>query len=192
MKEENKFFKSFRDRDYQIVAGIGHRDPLPNEIGRYKDMIEDKIKSFIQPNQKYLIVTPIADGADRLFVEVAKEMNIEYAVLLPMPKELYMIDFDSHSLVEFERLLDGAIDVESLGLYEENTIESISNYSKERDLQYREVGRVLAKESDEFIALWDGEINYLMGGTADIIEYRQKIVQKPLSVIQCKRVLAKS
>ena len=187
MKTAESFFCSIKDKGYEIIGGVGHRDLLSCEIPHYREMIKEYIKSIIQKDMRCLVVTPIADGADRLIVEVALEMGIEYAVLLPMDQELYIKDFDTHSIKEFERLVDGATDVAKVGQYANNSIESISEYGIARDFQYREAGRVLAQLSDYFIALWDGEINHLLGGTADIIKWRRDIYKRSLHIVACKR-----
>lgn len=190
MQKKERFFSSMQSRGYKIIGGAGHRYLLSCEIPHYREMIKEYLKSIIQNDQRYLVVTPLADGADRLLVEVAIEMGIEYAVLLPMELELYDRDFDSDSRRELHRLIEGAIAVSAVELYADNTLEAISKYGVARDFQYREAGRILAESSDLFIALWDGEENYLLGGTADIIKWRRDIYKKTLHIIECNRTLA--
>jgi len=184
----NKMINQLKQEGYTTIGGIGHRDPssqyrenYKQEIAKYLEEIRSKTK------QKPIVITPIADGADRLLVEVAIEMGIEYAVLLPMPVELYLMDFNEVSKEVFENLIADATAIATVDLCNDNTIESISDYGKPRDLQYREAGKVLAQQCDELIALWDGEVNNLLGGTADIIDLRQRIYGKKVRVVECER-----
>ena len=118
-----------------------------------------------------MVYSPLADGADRLVVEEAIKLNIPYSAILPMPKENYMIDFDSNSKKEFEYLLENANDISILPLCKGSTIENISTYSKERDLQYEAVGYKIADISNNLIALWDKKDIGLVGGTGEIVKY---------------------
>ena len=83
----------------------GHRDLKEDKLPLYKEQIKKFLVNRKKEKGKVIAVSPLADGADRLFVEAAKELGIEYEVFLPMPKELYEIDFDSKSKEEFEKLL---------------------------------------------------------------------------------------
>ncbi len=184
----NKMINKLKREGFTTIGGIGHRDPSSKHTESYKQEIAKHL-SEIRSNTKAkpAVITPIADGADRLLVEVAKEMGIEYAVLLPMSVELYLMDFDEVSKEVFENLLADATAIATVDLCNDNTLESIADYGKPRDLQYREAGRVLAQQCDELIALWDGEVNNLLGGTADIIDLRERVYGKGVRVVECER-----
>lgn len=184
----DKMIKQLKKEGYLTIGGIGHRDPSSKHIESYKQEIAKHLAEICSKTKlKPIVITPIADGADRLLVEVAKERGIAYAVLLPLPVSLYIIDFDQTSKEIFDTLVAGATAIDTVDLCENNTLESIVEYAKPRDLQYREAGKVLAQHCDELIALWDGKVNNLLGGTADIIDLRQRVFAKNIRVISCKR-----
>ena len=97
--------------DYRVplVIGVtGHRDLLPGEHAQ----IKCRVKEFLQglkaefPQLPLLVMTPLAEGADRIAAEVAHELEVPTVVLLPMPRQIYQSDFQGDSLVEFHAMLD--------------------------------------------------------------------------------------
>lgn len=171
------------------IAITGHRDLKEIHIESYKQQIKAYILSIMnKTNGKIKIITPLADGADRLIAYVSMELGLEFEVLLPMQRELYIQDFDT-SLEEFIFLESKASSVSTMPLYWDNTIESISNYGIDRDYQYSEVGRTLAKESDYMIALWDGIENNKWGGTAHVVKMRREYYFKEIFIVEVERSL---
>ena len=95
------------DPKVPIVVGVtGHRDILPAE----QDQIKDRIRDFFDqlrasfPDLPLMVMTPLAEGADRIAAEVAHELEIPTVVLLPMPEHLYQSDFEGESLDEFQQM----------------------------------------------------------------------------------------
>ena len=173
----------------RYYVGIsGHRDLKQTEIENYKKQLEQRLQEIMreQPNKEVVIVSPLADGADRLIVYAAKELGLRYEVLLPMPQALYEMDFDEASKYEFHTLKYEARSVHTLDMCEGCTEENIREYGKERDAQYRAVGLEIVKRSDEMVFLWDGIDNGLTGGTADIVKYTEHI-HKRYFIVECKR-----
>lgn len=173
----------------RYYVGIsGHRDPLESETKKYKAQIKERLRQIAaaHPDREVVILSPLADGADRLIVYVAKELGFRYEVLLPMPQELYEMDFDEASLREFRRLRYEARKSEEVPLCQGYSREDISVYGEARDKQYRAVGEAVVDRSDEMIFLWDGIDNGLAGGTADIVQYTKNRA-KSFFIIKCKR-----
>lgn len=178
---------------HKYYVGVsGHRDLKITAIEAYKTEIKERLQSIAeaQPDKEVIILSPLAEGADRLMVYAAKELGLRYEVLLPMPKALYEMDFDASSLREFRALYYEARRCDTVGLCETCTLENISTYSKERDAQYRKVGEEVVNRCDEVFFLWDGVQNGLKGGTADIYSYAEH-KNKSRHWIQCERENAK-
>lgn len=180
--------KDLKNKGFVTVGITGHRDLLESKTTEYKRQIKQNLE-FLQDSVKkpLMIVSPLADGADRLMVEVAVELNLLYSVLLPMQKRLYIKDFDDSSHREFQAMIDDAYEVDEVELYYGNTVESISEYGTDRDFQYWFLGKVMAEECDELIALWKEDEPIKIGGTSHVVHMRRDVFEKPLHIIKCQR-----
>lgn len=179
--------ESISNNNTYKVGISGHRDLKRSKIPDYREKIMDTLKEIMaeNDNREVTVITPLAEGADRLVAECAIEVGLSYEVLLPMPVELYIEDF-KETQEEFFKLCDNATSVQTLPLCEGNTLESIKGYTDERDKQYEEVGHQVVDRSDAMVFLWDGIDNGLKGGTAAIKKYAEG--KKKLTFpIKCER-----
>ncbi|MEZ5557556.1 MAG: hypothetical protein R3E86_03315 [Pseudomonadales bacterium] len=164
-----------------VVAVTGHRDLVAAELPR----IRACVRAFLQdlrrrfPALPLLVVTPIAEGADRLVAEVAAEEGIQLLLVLPMPKAIYREDFDELARAEFDRLLTLGESIE-LPLVGTSTADSISTSRAARDLQYERLGVYIAAHCHVLLALWDGEPSTAAGGTAHVVRFHQQDVAELL------------
>jgi len=149
---------------YYTVGITGHRDLLQSKISQYKEHIRNYLLELSKSVDKsLLLISPLADGADRLFIEAGQELDLKYEVILPMPQKYSAID-----------IVNG------------KNIDDIKEYGPDRDEQYFAIGKYLAQKCDALVALWDGAYNQKVGGTADVIKYRKNI-GKDFFHIVCKR-----
>jgi hypothetical protein len=152
-----------------LVIGVtGHRDLVPEEIpgieAAVRELLEDLVDRF--PRRKLQIMSPLAEGADRIAALVAEDLDIELIAPLPMPENIYAQDFESsRSWAEFSRLLDYATETTTLPLAPGSSEAAVSDYGPERNHQYAEVGAYIAARSDILIAIWDGKTIDDLGGT---------------------------
>jgi hypothetical protein len=177
-----------------LVIGVtGHRDLREETVPQ----LEQKIKEiFLQLHKDYpatplILISALAEGADRLAAQVAlsPHLGVRLIVPLPMPVDLYEQDFDRVSVLEtplgavvvedstreeFRTLLGRAANCVVLDFAEGNTLESISKSGPERDRQYDLVGRYIAQQSQILIALWDGVDSERVGGTASVVRYQRE------------------
>ena len=147
-----------------IKIGItGHINLKAECILYYRNELLRILKVLKNRYTKVVLYSALADGADRLIVEVAMRLNIEYIAVLPMPKTDYCTDFTEVSSVQFEYLLEHALSIVEMPFYSAN--------GKDRDLQYEASGIFISDMCDILIALWDGKHTYLKGGTGEIVKY---------------------
>jgi hypothetical protein len=108
------------------------------------------------------VVSPLAEGADRLVAAEGLTLGAELLAPLPFPRLTYRRDFvDPASLAEFDALaLRAATMVELDGCYDTEETQKVA---------YAAVGAFVVDESDVVIALWDGEPSGGFGGTAEIV-----------------------
>jgi hypothetical protein len=154
------------------IGVTGHRT-LPDE-----QIIHESVKRvlirideiLISTPHAFIAVSPIAEGADRLVAndiinwpvpEKKNESKLE--VVLPMPEEDYLQDFNTQeSQEEFKNLLRLAITTQIL------------NKKASRSDTYNRAGQFVVQNCDVLIAIWDGNPAKGAGGTADIVEYARK------------------
>ncbi len=103
-----------------LVLGItGHRNLRSEDVGVLRRLIHEFFADLQEeyPHTPLMLISPLAEGADRIAAEVALESGIDLIVPLPMPVRLYERDFESwESLGEFRGLLKRAKHVFELPL----------------------------------------------------------------------------
>lgn len=160
-----------------LYIGItGHRDIRDEDKPRLKQMIKNKIEEKIAqcPDTPVVVLTPLAEGADRLAAYAAMECGITYIAPLPMPVDEYRKDFTSpESLDEFNELLAKADLWFELPVPEGTSVEELQHNPDKRDDQYYNIGFYIARQSQMLIALWDGIDNKKRGGTAHIVNLKR-------------------
>jgi hypothetical protein len=118
------------------------------------------------------LITPLAEGADRFVAEVAQKKGWQIEVVLPFAAETYCEDFAIPAtpgitaeacIDEFYHLRDAATQVTTL---------DGDGSSDHRDRSYEAAGRMVVRNCDLLIAIWDGETGVgRRGGTAEIIRF---------------------
>jgi hypothetical protein len=165
------------DRGYRfplVVAVTGHRDLRADEIPGIRDRVRDLFLDIQArfSHRKLRLLSPLAEGADRLVANVALELGMELCVVMPMPHSVYQADFSSaESIDEFDALYARADDVYELPIARNGTIESISQPGRARDLQYAQSGVFLSAHCHILLALWDGKLSGQLGGTAQVVRF---------------------
>lgn len=106
----------------------------------------------------FRLVSPLAEGADRLAARAALEQSppFELQTPLPMARAEYEKDFSGpDSLREFRGLLAAA-----------SSVFEIQAAHPDRNHAYADAGRVMLNHCDLLIALWDGKDTGFIAGTA--------------------------
>ena len=155
------------------VGVTGHRS-IPDEsaiaraVDRVLDLIRETSSSSDGAPAVIEVVSPIAEGADRIVAHVAlKDPGARLRVPLPFPKEDYKNDFKtSKSRADFENLLEKACEVVVLPA------------TPTRNAGYEQVGHYVLDNCDVLIAIWDGEPSRGQGGTAEIVEKARAMGRK--------------
>jgi hypothetical protein len=107
------------------------------------------------------LISALAEGADRLVAQQALQAGWTLHALLPFSAESYLLDFETEASKQaFCELLDAAHAVTDLAI--DRTTAQLTGYEA--------VGKLLARNTDVLIALWDGEPARGPGGTASVVE----------------------
>jgi hypothetical protein len=162
-----------------LVIGVtGHRDLRDSD----REALERRVRSIFSdlkmayPHTPLVLLSPLAEGADRLVAHVALDSGLWLIVPLPMTQALYEDDFQTaESKAEFRNLLSRAKTV--------LTLPPVSNYGegeiRGRSEQYAQAGAYIARYSHILIALWDEVPSEKVGGTAQIVQFRLEGVPEP-------------
>lgn len=156
-----------------LVIGVtGHRDLAPKDIPRIHESLDALFACLCRqyPHMPLRVLSPLAEGADRLVAKVALEHGAELVVPLPMREAEYRKDFPD-TVSEFDALKAQASIVYTLPPPAEATNEAADLTGSRRDACYENVGLHIVNHSQMIVALWDGIPVTDRGGTARIVEY---------------------
>ena len=157
-----------------VVAVTGHRDLASGEIESIRARVREFLESMrsAYPGRIVVVMSALAEGADRLVAEEALDLRMPLIVPLPMPRELYVRDFATpESREQFERLCAAAVDVFELPITPGNTEASIRDSSNNRARQYAQAGVFLCAHCHVLLALWDGKSTDQLGGTSQVVRF---------------------
>jgi hypothetical protein len=172
-----------KDRDFGRAAGTapfifgisGHRDLVSADLPELRTQIETVYSRFrsAYPDASLQLLSPLAEGADRLAAELALACGIKLFVPMPMAQAEYEGDFASAtSLGEFRRLL-AAAELSWEVSNEDEPKERPRSDTDMRAMKYAAVGDYIAQKSHVLLLLWDGRDNEKVGGTAWVRKRRE-------------------
>jgi hypothetical protein len=157
-----------------VVSVTGHRDLVPQEI----PAIRERVRRFLcelrdaYPGRIVVVMSPLAEGADRLVAKEAIELGMPLHVPLPMPRDLYIQDFAKpESVAEFDALCAAAVEIYELPLVAGNSVATIRDYGPARARQYAQAGVFLCAHCHVLLALWDGNTSDQLGGTSQVVRF---------------------
>lgn len=157
-----------------VIAVTGHRDLVPSEVPGIRDQVRTLLQRLqhLYPDRRLRVMSPLAEGADRLVAECALELDIDLTVPLPMRKDLYLGDFATdQSRDQFETLCAGASEVFELPLTRGVTEGQLSPPGPARSRQYAQLGVFLCAHCHILLAVWDGKWTDDLGGTGQVVKF---------------------
>jgi len=165
-----------------LTIGItGHRDLLEDEVPALKK----KVREFFEllrsdyPDLDLQLITPLAEGSDRLVADVAMDLGVDLIVPLPMPQAEYEQDFSSSTAVEVFRSSLKQARIIHLRALQKTSPDGLSSEDKSR--QYAQMGIFISNHSQVLLALWDGKNTAELGGTASVVNYHLTAVMPGFS-----------
>jgi hypothetical protein len=157
-----------------VLGVVGHRD-LPEDTTELRRVVRELLLGFRERYSatRIVVLSALAEGADRLVAGEALELGLCLVVPLPMEREEYEKDFATEeSLADFRAFLqraDSYFIVPPVG--------STAN-GDARVIAYANCGAYIAGRCEELIALWDGEDSPI-GGTAEIVRFKLEGIPAP-------------
>ncbi len=170
-----------------IVIGItGHRaHRIEKHLPAVTRGVQAELEAIAQcyPGAQFVVLSALADGSDRLVADLAMRMlGARLHAALPLPYEIYRKSFGDtfdggdeslnqdfqafvgRAEVYFELPLKAGVDV-----LERADAEGV----QARARQYALAGAYIASRCHELIAVWDGQTARGLGGTGDIVAWRE-------------------
>jgi hypothetical protein len=111
MNESNEREASEQDQLIPLVVGVtGHRDLWPEDVPRLEGIVQEVFDDLRRrhPSTPILVLSPLAEGADRLVARVAVRNRMSLVVPRPRAFEDSLSDFSAASRAEFDGLLQSA------------------------------------------------------------------------------------
>lgn len=149
-----------------LVVGVaGHRpDGLSSASeDRLRGQVQSVLLLMRQAGDNVALISPIAEGADRLVAHQALALGIPLICLLPFARDVYIKDFTTQASIEdYRDLLSRAQSVWELT--------GVHGSDDELDAAYAALSDALVDEIHVLIAIWDGNEARGIGGTAHSID----------------------
>ena len=182
------------------ICITGNRD-ISNEQSIFiKKNIEDFLKKSLENKnlEEITILTPLADGVDRIIADVVLDSFFDMKILVPLPfgEEIYKNTFgkglkinnisQEESIKEYENLLEKikkhnkCDDIYiNLKFDKENYLnQNMDEQRKIRNEQYTLLGEYLIEKSDILIAVYDKNREIKKGGTIEIVNKFNLIIHQ--------------
>jgi hypothetical protein len=188
--------QSLPDRLPLVIGVTGHRDLRDEDVARLEADVAGIIArlrlDYLADDDEtpIIVLSALAEGADRLVARVALAQGARLIAPLPMPREEYRRDFEPGlkpgNAAEFDELLAHAVAAPVIAFTHGNSLEAVRTNSEKRAEQYRAVGLFITQHSNALIAIWDGdEGNMATGGTAEVVKFTREGI--PLEVSRSAR-----
>ncbi len=158
-----------------LVVGVtGHRDLAGDAIPKIAEEVRRLFASLSEryPSTPIVLLSSLAEGADRLVALTALDCGAKLCAVLPMAVDVYEGDFQSpHSLEEFRRLLTESYDAIVVQNAGDDGDKNVESPGPARDSRYANAGAFIVRHSQVLIALWDGNLDEMLGGTSQIVRF---------------------
>jgi hypothetical protein len=181
-----------------LVIGVtGHRDVR----GQDRDQLTAKIRQILvelkkdylaeDENTPVIVLSALAEGADRLVARAALKEGAILIAPLPMEEPEYRDDFRGERALapnaetEFDDLLKDAFASYALPYHEGSSRDAVRADEDKRADQYQDVGLHIVSHCHVLIALWNGEergtSDIKKGGTAAVVAFKRQGIPMALS-----------
>jgi hypothetical protein len=156
-----------------IIGVTGHRK-ISTDDPRLRECIRGELLRIREayPDSPFVVLSGLAEGADRLVVRIAIEcLAAKVIAVLPFAEEEFRKDFPApESQAEFSDLLKQSQAV--VVVPQRESPEAVCQRGEARNRQYARVGAYVMEQAQILIALWDGKPARGTGGTGDVVKWR--------------------
>jgi hypothetical protein len=171
------------DRLPLVIGVTGHRDLRDEDVPQLEREVAAILarlrRDYLHGDDEtpIIVLSALAEGADRLVARVALRHGARLIAPLPMPIDEYRRDFEPGlkpgNVAEFEELFEQAIAAPVMPL-QGRSLELIAKDGRQRAEQYRAVGIFITQHCNALLALWDGnEGKIAAGGSAEVVTFKR-------------------
>ena len=154
-----------------IIFGVtGHRDLRDEDIPNLKKSVGAIFKEYqvAYPNTELVLISALAEGADTLVAEVAKELDVTLHLLIPYEEQEYLNSFENkENIKKYKKLKEYS-----------SRFEVNASVNKGAEECYELLGKAIADRSNILIALYDGVDNGKRGGTSAVVKYQREGIKE--------------
>ncbi len=150
-----------------VTLGVtGHRSLAEADLSTLRRCVGALLDDLAarRPGSPLHVLSALAEGADRLVVDVALARGHDVFAVLPFAADDYERDFGDRAPA-FRALLARIPAERVFALPSPRFASDVG----ERDAHYAQAGDYIAAHCDVLLALWDGVANALPGGTASVV-----------------------
>jgi hypothetical protein len=161
------------DRLPLVIGVTGHRDLRDQDVPRLEQEVAAIIgglrRDYLGGDREtpIIVLSALAEGADRLVARVALREGARLIAPLPMPLEEYRRDFEPGlkpgNMDEFDALFSQAVAAPVMPLHAAS-LELLRTDQEKRNEQYRVLGIFIIQHCHVLLALWDGNDNDMSQG----------------------------
>ena len=94
-----------------IIGVTGHMNLKQTCLSHYRSMLFNKLSTLKNKHENIQVYSALAEGADRLVVEVAMSLKIDYIAVLPMSINQCNHNWSEESKVKFQYFLDNSLKI---------------------------------------------------------------------------------
>jgi len=155
-----------------MVGVSGHRDLDTADLPRLREAVTAFVRQLKEhlPDTELRLIVGMAEGADLLVAETALALGVSVEAVLPMPLQHYAADFNGGTFACLQELLRHPnVRCVELTAMAEGSEAKTPLSPAQRDAMYANLTDALIRRSSLLLALWDGEVSRLPGGTADTV-----------------------
>jgi hypothetical protein len=145
---------------HESVLRAAVRDVFESVLSVCEGILANGDSGYAAEPPTVRIISPLAEGADRIVAEEGLALGLELNAPLPFERAEYEQDFKSpNSRKDFHELLSQATAVLELDGHREHQRQA-----------YEAVGRTVLRQCDVLIAIWNGEHAAGVGGTGQMVQ----------------------
>ncbi len=153
-----------------MIGVVGHRPEALKDadLTELRAQIRRVLLESKNLSPEIAVVSPVAEGADRLVAAESISLGLPLICLLPFDRDDYARDFEGQeSIDEYRQFLTQA----------EHVVELPGVYGTPLELEdaYAELSDMLVSEASLLIAIWDGEASRGRGGTGESVNHALSI-----------------
>ncbi len=168
-----------------LTIGVtGHRDLVAEEIPALKEIVRSFFLRLQNdfPDLDLQLITPLAEGSDRLVTNIALDLGIDLIVPLPMLQAEYEQDFSFPEAVEEFR--EALKKVRVIHLQALTGVGGHAGTAADHERLYAQLGIFISNHCQVLLVLWDGKATTAVGGTAGVVNYHLTAVMPGFSVAE--------